>query len=247
MTPMEEGCNPWSRRVAITGASGALGSALRKGLQRRGATVIGISRSPAPQAPQGDVSPTRDWLVWNGQIEPALEALLLTVDVLVINHGVNPLGRRDAKAIAETLQANLISAQALIDLFLRQTRQLPDGRRVRRELWVNTSEAEVGPAFSPVYEMSKRSLGTLLTLQNLDTPCTIRRLVLGPFRSGLNPYGPMSAGFVAERILNLAAWDLRLIIVSFNPCTYLLAPLAMAMNALYGRLCTRPAFLNTDP
>ena len=243
MTPMDERHNPWSRRIAITGASGALGTALRKGLQRRGATVIGISRSPAPQ----DGGPTRHWLVWNGQIDAALEALLLDVDVLVINHGVNPLGRRDATAIAETLQANLVGAQALIDLFLRQTRQLPVQRRVHRELWVNTSEAEVGPAFSPVYEVSKRSLGTLLTLQSLDAPCTIRRLVLGPFRSGLNPYGPMSADFVAERILNLVAWDLRLIIVSFNPCTYLLAPLAGLMDALYGRLCTRPATVNLDP
>lgn len=239
---MDKHHNPWSRRIAITGASGALGSALRKGLQRRGATVIGISRSPAPQ----DDGPVQDWLVWNGQIDAALEALLLGVDVLVINHGVNPLGRRDAPAIAETLQANLMSAQALIDLFLRQTHQLPDRRQVHRELWVNTSEAEVGPAFSPIYEVSKRSLGTLLTLQTLDAPCTIRRLVLGPFRSGLNPYGPMSADFVAERILDLVAWDLRLIIVSFNPCTYLLAPLARLMDALYGRLCTRPAMVNAD-
>ena len=57
----------------------------------------------------------------------------------------------------------------------------------------------------------------------------------------------MSAGFVAERILNLAAWDLRLIIVSFNPCTYLLAPLARLMDGVYGRLCTRPAVFNPDP
>ena len=158
--------NPWSRRIAVTGAGGALGSALRKGLQRRGATVIGISRRPAP----ADDGPIQHWLVWNGQIDPALEALLLDVDILVINHGVNPLGRRDAAAIAETLQANLVSAQALIALFLRQSRQLPDQRRLRRELWVNTSEAEVGPAFSPIYEVSKRSLGTLLTLQSLDAP-----------------------------------------------------------------------------
>ena len=242
MTSTDRRHNPWSRHIAITGASGSLGSALRKGLQRRGATVTGISRSTSPE----DDGPIQGWLVWNGQIDPALEALLLDVDVLVINHGVNPLGRRDATAIAETLQANLVSAQALIDLFLRQSRQLPHQRRIHRELWVNTSEAEVGPAFSPIYEVSKRSLGTLLTLQSLDAPCTIRRLVLGPFRSGLNPYGPMSAGFVAERILDLVAWDLRLIIVSFNPCTYLLAPLARLMDGLYGRLCTRPAMFSAD-
>ncbi len=227
--------NRWSKRVAITGASGALGSALREGLQRRGATVIGISRRPAPHHLDQP-----HWLVWNGQVDGALEALLLEVDILVINHGMNLLGRRDGAAIEEVLQANLMSAQALIALFLRQSRQLSEERRIGRELWVNTSEAEVGPAFSPIYEVSKRSLGTLLTLQSLDAPCTIRRLVLGPFRSSLNPYGPMSAGFVAEQILNLVGWDLRLIIVSFNPLTYLLAPMANLMNGLYGRLCTRP-------
>lgn len=241
---MSERHNLWSRRIAITGASGALGTALRKGLQRRGATVIGISRSPAPQ---DDGHTSQHWLVWNGQVDTDLEAMLLDVDILVINHGINPMGRRDATAITETLQANLLSAQALIELFLRQTRQLPPQRRIHRELWVNTSEAEVGPAFSPIYEVSKRSLGALLTLQSLDAPCPVRRLVLGAFRSGLNPYGPMSANFVAERILDLAVWDLRLIIVSFNPLTYLLAPLAGVMGALYGRLCTRPAVVNPDP
>ena len=222
------------RHFAITGASGALGSALMQGLRRRGATITGISRGTAPRGDQT----TDHWFVWDGTVGADLEAALRAVDVLVINHGVNPLGRRDASAIHTTLQANLISAQALVELFFRQTRSLPPERQSRRELWVNTSEAEVGPALSPVYEVSKRSLGTLLTLQTLDAPCMVRRLVLGPFRSNLNPHGVMSARWVAEWVLRLAAWNWRLIIVTPNPLTYLLMPVSIIATRLYGQLCT---------
>lgn len=57
-----------------------------------------------------------------------------------------------------------------------------DRDRVRKELWVNTSEAEVNPAFSPLYELSKRTLGDLVTLRRLDSPCIIRKLILGRLR-----------------------------------------------------------------
>ena len=230
----------FKRHIAITGASGALGSALLQGFRRRGATLTGISRGKPPE--EGHAAD--HWVLWDGTVDAALEAALLPVDVLVINHGVNPLGRRDASAVQATLQANLISAQALIALFFRQTRCLSPERQHRRELWVNTSEAEVGPAFSPVYEVSKRSLGALLTLQTLDAPCVVRRLVLGPFRSNLNPYGLMSADCVAEGILRLAAWNWRLIIVTPNPFTYLLMPLSITMARLYGQLCTTAAHYN---
>lgn len=210
-----------------------MGSALMQGLRRRGAMLTGISRGARPQRHEA----TDHWLVWDGTVSASLEAALQTVDVLVINHGVNPVGRRDASAIHATLQANLMSAQALIELFFRQTRDLAPERQSRRELWVNTSEAEVGPALSPIYEVSKRSLGTLLTLQTLDAPCVVRRLVLGPFRSNLNPHGVMSAEWVAERVLCLAGWNWRLIIVTPNPLTYLLMPLAVITTRLYGQLC----------
>ena len=108
-----------------------------------------------------------------------------------------------------------------------------------QEIWVNTSEAEVNPAFSPLYELSKRTLGDWLTLKRLDSPCTLRKLILGPFRSALNPVGIMDAERVAQQIVTLAQRDVRNIIVTINPLTPLLFPLREALVSQYFRWFTR--------
>jgi hypothetical protein len=111
--------------------------------------------------------------------------------------------------------------------------------KVCKEVWVNTSEAEVNPAFSPLYELSKRTLGDLVTLRQLDAPCIVRKLILGPFKSNLNPIGVMSADWVAKQILALAKRDFRAIIVTINPLTYLLYPLKELSTQLYFKCFTR--------
>jgi hypothetical protein len=100
---------------------------------------------------------------------------------------------------------------------------------------VNTSEAEVGPAFSPLYELSKRTLGDLVTLRRLDAPCVIRKIVLGPFRSNLNPIGVMSGNWVAKQVVNAAKRDTRNIIVTINPLTLVAFPLREFAVSLYFR------------
>jgi hypothetical protein len=110
-------------------------------------------------------------------------------------------------------------------------------------LWVNTSEAELMPAVSPLYEISKRLLGQLLSLRSLDQQgpraCRIRRLVLGPFRSALNPIGVMSADFVAGQVIAQVRRGVGLVIVTPNPLTYLLFPLAVLVRRLYFGLTSR--------
>ena len=108
-----------------------------------------------------------------------------------------------------------------------------------KELWVNTSEAEVSPALSPLYELSKRLIGNIITLRTLDSPCTVRKLILGPFKSELNPYGVMTPRFVARAIAFLAAKNMRTIIVTVNPLTYLLFPIKEWSQQLYYRLFSR--------
>ena len=118
------------------------------------------------------------------------------------------------------------------------------GRRPPRELWMNTSEAEIQPAVSPLYEISKRLQGQLLSLRSLDLAgpqLRIRRLVLGPFRSALNPIGVMSAEFVAREVLRQARWDWGLVIVTPNPLTYVLMPLASLSRWLYFSVMSRPS------
>ncbi|MFN9923192.1 MAG: SDR family NAD(P)-dependent oxidoreductase [Cyanobacteriota bacterium] len=217
--------------VAITGASGALGRALLRRWHDRGARLIALTSSDQPLElvdGTGQPIPLRQ-VRWRVGEEGALAELLAEVDVLVLNHGINVLGARDADAVERSLEVNALSAWRLLELFA--------GCRGGRggEVWLNTSEAEIQPALSPLYEISKRLIGQLFSLRALDLtrpdPQTgrpalrLRRLVLGPFRSALNPYGVMTAEWVAGQILLQAGWGLGLIIVTPNPLTYVLMPI----------------------
>jgi NAD(P)-dependent dehydrogenase (short-subunit alcohol dehydrogenase family) len=233
------------RTVAVTGASGALGTSLLRALHGHGAELIALTTASEPvviQGGDGRVIPLRN-VVWCCGQEQQLEASLRDVDILVINHGVNVYGDRSAAAIERSLEVNALSAWRLLELFLGLGER-PAGTPCR-EVWVNTSEAELLPALSPLYEISKRLLGQLLSLRALDhrgeNPCRIRRLVLGPFRSSLNPYGVMGPDFVAGQVIAQARRGFGLIIVTPNPITVVLVPLQMGLRHLYGRLFSRAA------
>lgn len=235
------------RRVAVSGAGGSLGRALLLELHRRGAQPIALTSSPAPlelRDSDGQLLPLEQ-VLWSCGQESALAPLLEGVDILVINHGINVHGERSPKAVERSLEVNALSAWRLLELFVatceRQGR--PDPAVPIKEVWVNTSEAEVQPALSPLYEISKRLLGELLSLRQLDAPGApwrLRRLVLGPFRSALNPIGVMPAGFVARQVLVQASRNLGLIIVTPNPLTYVTMPLTALGRWLYLGVVTRP-------
>jgi hypothetical protein len=148
-------------------------------------------------------------------------------------------GERTPAAIARSLEVNSLSVLALMDAFMATT-DTPTAAATK-EIWVNTSEAEVGPAFSPLYEISKRLVGDLITLKRQDARCTIRKIILGPFKSNLNPIGVMSANWVAKIVVALAKRDVRNIIVTINPLTYLAFPIKETAQALYFRLFSRSA------
>ncbi len=230
--------------VAITGASGALGRALLQAWHRRGARLIALTSSNEPLAlgaADGQPIPLEQ-VSWRIGAERDLAGILSGVDVLVLNHGVNVRGRRDAEATALSLEVNALSSWRLLELFAELAATRPAGAAAP-EVWVNTSEAEIEPAFSPLYEISKRLMGELLSLRALDLNrrLRIRRLVLGPFRSALNPVGVMGAGFVAGQILRQADLGCNLIIVTPNPLTFVLMPMATLGRWLYFRLLTSPS------
>ncbi len=231
--------------VAITGASGSLGQALLRRWHRRGARLIALSCGPRDldlRDPGGQRIPLRD-VTWCVGQEEALRDLLREVDVLVLNHGLNVHGQRSAEASADALEVNALSGWRLLELFAAEVAQRPQASgRPQAEVWVNTSEAEIQPALSPLYEISKRLLGQLVSLRALDLAgprLRIRRLVLGPFRSALNPVGVMSPDFVAAQVMTQAGLGFNLIIVTPNPFTYALMPLATLSRWLYYRLLTR--------
>ena len=235
--------------VAISGASGSLGRALLRQWHGRGARLIALTSGEEPLElvdGAGQPLPLRQ-VRWQVGREDDLAALLEEVDVLVLNHGVNLHGARDAEAVRLSLEVNALSGWRLLELYAAVARRRPaTPERPRPELWLNTSEAEIQPAVSPLYEISKRLGGELLSLRSLDLargaggPLRLRRLVLGPFRSSLNPIGLMDADWVAAQVMRQALdWNCGLVIVTPNPLTYLLMPLVCFSRWSYYRLTTR--------
>ncbi|MGB3206758.1 MAG: bifunctional sterol desaturase/short chain dehydrogenase [Crinalium sp.] len=218
--------------VAITGASGTLGQALIEELCLQGAKVVALTSNN-----DAEFQPGIEILHWHLGAETELTTRLKNVDILIINHGVNVYGDRSPEAIKKSYEVNTFSALKLAELFLETVTE--SSHKAIKELWINTSEAEVSPAFSPLYELSKRTLGDLITLRRLDAPCTIRKLILGPFKSQLNPYGVMDARWLSWAIVALAKRDFRDIIVSINPITYIAFPIKEFFQSVYFRLCTK--------
>lgn len=233
------------RTVAVTGASGSLGQALLLELHHQGAALVALTSSAAKLAlidEQG--SPLQlEQVQWRCGAEQALQPVLQRCDVLVINHGFNSHGDRSPEAVARSLEVNALSSWRLLELFAEIAQADPTGSP-RRELWMNTSEAEIQAAVSPLYEISKRLQGQLLSLRSLDLAgpqLRLRRLVLGPFRSALNPIGVMSAAFVAREIVRQVGWNCGLVIVTPNPLTYAVMPLAALSRWLYFRVVSKAA------
>lgn len=217
--------------VAITGASGTLGQALIEELSLQGAKVVALTTTK-----DAEFKPGVEVLHWQLGAEADLISRLKDVDILIINHGMNVYGDRSFSAMQKSYEVNTFSALKLAELFLETATE--SSHKAIKELWINTSEAEVNPAFSPLYELSKRTLGDLITLRRLDAPCIIRKLVLGPFKSQLNPYGIMSPQWVSWAIVALAKRDFRDIIVTINPITYVAFPTKEFFQSLYLRLFT---------
>jgi monoglucosyldiacylglycerol epimerase len=218
--------------VAVTGASGTLGQALIAELSSQGAKVIAITTNPTTV-----FQPEVKVISWQLGAEAELLTDLQAVDILIVNHGVNVYGDRSPAAIYESYEVNTFSALRLAELFFKTVTKSSDP--ATKELWINTSEAEVNPAFSPLYELSKRTLGDLITLRRLNAPCIVRKLVLGPFKSQLNPAGIMSARWIAWATIALAKRDFRDIIITINPITYLVFPVKEFCQSWYFRLFTK--------
>jgi hypothetical protein len=227
------------KKIAVTGASGSLGKALLKELYRKGAKVTALTSKEEELFIQlnQEKLPIKT-ITWQTGKESDLLSTLAKIDILIINHGINVHQARSEQAIADSYEINTFSSWRLSELFLQTVKTNED--KVTKEIWVNTSEAEVNPAFSPLYELSKRTLGDLVTLKRLENICVIRKLILGPFRSNLNPIGIMSPQWVAKQIINLATRDFRDIIVTINPLTYLTFPLKEFAVSSYFKLFTKP-------
>ena len=227
-------------RIAITGANGSLGKSLIGELKKKGAYVLGLTHEKKNNSNLYGSNPD-EWILWSCGKEALLSTTLSDVDILILNHGFNPKQMIDSNDINKAIEVNSLSHWRLIEIFenLALTNNL--NNYSPKEVWVNTSEAEIQIAFSPVYEITKRLIGELVSLKKSNLIMekrnyfVVKKLILGPFKSQLNPLGIMIPEFVAKKIIQKAEKDDYLIIVTPNPITYLLMPIVESIRILYSR------------
>ena len=228
-------------KIAITGANGSLGKYLIEVLKRKGAYIVGLTHNKKSNNKSFESTPN-EWITWSCGKEELLSNNLANIDILILNHGFNPREMIDSNEINKAIEINSLSHWRLIEMFEESALSNNNLSKYNsKEIWVNTSEAEIQIAFSPVYEITKRLIGELVSLKKSKlliekrSHFIIKKLILGPFKSKLNPQGVLSPEFVAKKIIQKAEKNDYLIIVSPNPITYLLMPFIESIRISYSR------------
>ena len=222
------------KTIGITGASGALGKELTKLFRQKGFKVIGFTHSKTNS--EINLESPNKWIKWECGKESALKKHLKEIDILILNHGIYDLSRENSN-YENSIEINALSKFKFLNLF--EEIALTNKSVRKKEVWINTSEAEILPALNPSYEISKSLIGQLVSFKknlmnkNIQKKFVIRKIILGPFKSKLNPIGIMNPKFVSKKIYNLANSRRYLIIISPNPLTYVLFPLKEFYNYLY--------------
>jgi len=232
ITPMKN-----YKTVGITGASGALGKELTKLFRQNGYKVMGFTHSKTNS--EINLESPNEWVKWECGEESSLKKYLKKIDILILNHGIYNLSRENSN-YENSIEINALSKFKFLNLF--EEIALTTESSFKKEIWINTSEAEILPALNPSYEISKSLIGQLVSFKknllnkDIKKKLMIKKIILGPFKSELNPLGIMSPKFVAKKIYDLANSKSYLVIISPNPLTYLLFPLKEFFNFLYCKI-----------
>ena len=222
------------KTIGITGASGALGKELTKLFRKKGYKVIGFTHSKTDS--EVNLESPNEWIKWECGKESTLKRHLKKIDILILNHGIYDLSRENTN-YENSIEINALSKFKFLNLF--EDIAIASESSIKKEIWINTSEAEILPALNPSYEISKSLIGKLVSFkknllnENTKKKLIIKKIILGPFKSELNPIGIMSPKFVSKRIYDLAKSNNYLIVITPNPLTYLLFPLKEFLNFLY--------------
>ncbi|PBP27570.1 integral membrane protein [Diplocarpon rosae] len=152
-----------SRRITMTGASGAFGAALKHEL---------LSESPSCIQ---ELKYGTDW-TYNSYSDTI--SVLQNTDILIISHGSK----------AEPMAANCASAVALIELFKQHHTPRPGYALLLPEVWYVGSEAEVHPSppgdkVMQAYTASKRAFARHARKYYDDDALLYRHIVPAAFRS----------------------------------------------------------------
>ena len=228
-----------SKTIGITGASGSLGRELTKLFRKNGDKVIGFTHSKTNYEINNE-SPN-EWIGWECGKESTLKQHLIKIDILILNHGIYERSRKILN-YENSIEINALSKLKFLNLF--EEIALSNESELPKEIWINTSEAEILPALNPSYEISKTLIGQIVSFKknlldkNTQKKLRIKKIILGPFKSKLNPIGIMKPEFVSKQIYWLANLSKYLIIISPNPLTYFLFPFKELYIFLYCKLLT---------
>ena len=233
------------KTIGITGATGALGKELTKIFHKKGYKVIGFTHSKNSNEIKND-SPN-ELIEWQCGKEFLLKEHLKKIDILILNHGIYDMSKNNS-SYENSIEINALSKFKFLTLF--EEIATKNNTPISKEIWVNTSEAEILPALNPSYEISKSLIGQLVSFkknlldENTKKKFKIKKIILGPFKSELNPIGIMSPKFVSDNIFNLANLNIFLIIISPNPFSYILFPIKELYYFFYCKLLTISKFSN---
>ena len=216
-----------NKTIGITGASGSLGIALTKRFENNGYKIIGFTHNKniLKKSNYGTIK----WIYWESGKEILLKKYLKEIDILILNHGIYENNNK-VNNLEKSIEINALSNLRILNLFEQILLENKD-ELTKKEIWINTSEAEIFPAFSPSYEISKLLIGQIISFKkffiekNIKNRLRIRKIILGPFKSELNPIGIMNPDLVAFLIYVFSKMNINLIVVSLNPMSYILFPL----------------------
>lgn len=183
------------KRVAITGAGGALGSNMKKLLEKEGAKVTTFKFG-------------EDYTYDNYE---KLAEPLKNTDILVLSHGTK---------YENTQEANCDSFVKIIELF----KSVRPRKLVPAEIWGVGSEIESHPCFGikkiKPYARSKRNFARHARQYFRDKDIQYRHLVHSSFISKMGP-GLMTASFAAKLTLFLIKRDFKYVPVSYTGFAFL--------------------------
>ena len=232
------------KTIGITGASGSLGKELTKIFRGKGFKVIGFTHSKKNYEINSN-SPN-EWIEWECGKEFLLREHLKKIDILILNHGIYDVSIKNS-SYENSIEINALSKFKLLNLF--ESIAITNNSTKAKEIWINTSEAELLPALNPSYEISKSLIGQLVSFKknlldkNTKKKLKIKKIILGPFRSELNPIGIMNPKFVSHSIFNFANLNIFLIIVSPNPLSYILFPIKELFYFAYCKFLIESKFV----
>ena len=126
------------KTVGITGASGALGKELTKLFRQKGYKVIGFTHSKTNS--EVSLESPNEWIKWECGKESTLKKHLEDIDILILNHGIYNLSRENIN-YENSIEINALSKFKLLNLFEDIART--NESMIKKEIWINTSEAEI--------------------------------------------------------------------------------------------------------